>query len=772
MKDYNEALELHKVKEQFVRYCSFSLGIQRIRQAVPHYDALWVTRELHRVKEAYDLVIRYGNLPFGGVHDIHASVEDAMKDRSLSAQELREIADEIRAVEHIMKYFKASEIETPYIMELVESFSDQRPCASAIEKCISMNHEVLDHASEPLRSIRKSISSCNGEINTEVQRFLARNSSKLMDTITTTRNDRTCVLVKISEKNSVDGFIHGESASGQTAYIEPRSLIILNNNLQSLKSQEANEIERILYELSQKVKQIGYELLGNLETFALLDELFAKALWTKEVDGCIAQLNTKDHSLYIKAACHPLISKDHVVANTYQIKAPYHSLLITGSNTGGKTVTLKTIGLFVEMTLCGLPIAAQEACIPLFDAIYVDIGDDQSIQESLSTFSSHISKLAYICDHANEKALVLLDELGGGTDPKEGEPLAVAILDDLRQSGAMIIATTHFSALKHYGSKNDDILLSSVQFDMEHMRPTYRYIEGISGQSNAFEIARRYGLKERVLEEAKRVQEESRTLADMEMDKLEKTLLENHALKEQLDARLANVKQLQEHLQKETAAFAQKKDQLLAKLKEEAQKALEEKQEEAEEIIEELKTLHADSKPHEIVNLKTQLACLKEAEEEQDEDVEESFAVNDYVLIKKYNYYGDVLSINKDKVCVYANGMKMNVTTKDITHAKRQVQKKSKKSYSKGMIKSLSMECNVIGMRVAEAIPIIDKYLDNAILAKATSVRLIHGVGTGALRKGVHDYLKHHPRVESFHMGGQGEGGLGATVVTLKQKGK
>lgn len=771
MKDRIESLELDIVKEQFIHYCSFSLGIQKIRQNTPHFDALWVARELKRVKEAYELVIRYGNLPFGGVHDITQSVEDAKKERTLSAQELRQIADEIRACEHISKYLKSSEIKTPYIQELVDSFSDQRVCATHIETCISLNYEVLDHASDSLRSLRKSIASCNGEISSEVQRFISHNSNKLMDTITTTRNGRTCVLVKISGKNSLDGFIHGESASGQTAYLEPRSLIVLNNKLQSLKSQEKSEIERILHALSQEVKQIGYELLGNLDTLALLDELFAKAQWTKACDGCVAQLNTTDHHLYIKQARHPLIEREHVVSNNYEIKEPYHSLLITGSNTGGKTVTLKTIGLFVEMTLCGTPIAAEEAIIPMFHALYVDIGDEQSIQESLSTFSSHISKMAYITAHVDEHSLVLLDELGSGTDPREGEPLAVAILDDLRRSKAMVIATTHYSALKHYASQNDDILLSSVEFDMEKMRPTYRYIEGISGQSNAFEIARRYGLKESILSAALKAREESRSAQEITMDKLEETLMENHELKNTLSHKLEDVKKLQEQLEQEKVQFHQEKEKLLAKVKEDANAQLEKAQQEAQQIIEALKALDETSKPHEIVTLRSQLTKLAE-EEEVEEESDETFAINDYVLIKKLNYYGEILSIHKDKVCVLANGMKMNVSTKDITHAKRQIQKKTKKTYSSKGIKTMSMECNVIGLRVAEALPIIDKYLDNAILAKVYNVRLIHGVGTGALRKGIHDYLKHHARVESFHMGGQGEGGLGATIVTLKQKGK
>lgn len=770
MKENEDYLELDIVKQQFIKHCSFSLGKQKIRQLTPQYDSLWLQRELQRCKEAFQLVIRYGNMPFGGVKDIQESVQDAQKDRTLTPQELREIADEIRACEQVDKYFKASELETPYLKELSDSFADGRGCASAIEKCISINYEVLDHASDTLRGLRRSLRSCSGEISQEVQRFITHHSAKLTDTITTTRNGRTCVLVKISEKNSVDGFIHGESASGQTAYVEPRSLIILNNKLQSLTSAENEEIARILFQLSQEVKQIGYELLSNLDTFALLDMIFAKALWEKEVDGCVATINEERH-LYLKQARHPLIDPMHVVANTYEVKEPHHCLLITGSNTGGKTVTLKTIGLFVQMTLCGMPVAAQEAKIPHFDALYVDIGDEQSIQESLSTFSSHISKLANICEHANAHALVLLDELGSGTDPREGEPLAVAILDDLRKSNATIIATTHFSALKHYGSQNKDIVLSSVEFDMEKMRPTYRYIEGISGQSNAFEIARRYGLKEHILQHAQEAMKEARSEQDIALDKLETLRLETYEYKQKLSERLADVRSLQETLANEKEQLEREKRTMLRKLENDAKRQLEATQQEANDIVEALKELKEDSKPHVVAQLTSRMKQL-DMEEEDIEQKDEVYEVNDYVLIKKYNYYGDILSINKDRVCIFANGMKMNVTTKDITHAKRQVQKKTKKSYTMKEVKSISMECNVIGMRVAEALPIIDKYLDDAILAKASSVRLIHGMGTGALRKGVHDYLKRNPRVDSFQMGGQGEGGLGATVVTLKQKGK
>lgn len=770
MKDRFESLELQNVKEQIAQHCCFSLGKKKIRQLSPHFEELWVKRELQRTKEAYDLLIRYGAPSFQGLHDTQESIEASKKDATLSAMELRRIADGIRSCEHITSYFKGCDLETPSLKELVDSFSDQRKTASEIERCISVNYEVMDSASAELKSVRKSIRICEGDINKEVQRFIARNASKLMDTITTQRNGRTCVLVKIAEKNSVDGFIHGESASGQTAYIEPGSLLVLNNRLQSLVSKEQEEIAKILFGLSQGVKTVAYELLGNLDTMALLDSIFAKGAWAKKMDGCVATLDTKDEHLYLKDARHPLIEPEKVVANTYEIASPHHSLLITGSNTGGKTVTLKTIGLFVAMTMCGMPVSAQEAIVPLFTNIFVDIGDEQSIQESLSTFSSHISKMAQICAHAGKHSLVLLDELGSGTDPKEGEPLAVAILDELRRNKAMVIATTHYSALKTYASQHEDILLSSVEFDVDAMKPTYRYIEGMSGQSYAFEIAKRYGLKESIIAHAKNMKEEQKNDTDIALEKVERLAMEHHDAKLKLEEKLQDVKQLQEKLEKEKEHLQKEKDKILQEVKDEAQKQLEETKEEAYEVLEQLKQLQSDAKPHEISALKSRLSNIEVEENEAEEEKEESFAVGDYVQLKKLNYYGEILSIQKDKVCVLANHMKMNTTTKEITHATRQVQKKKKSGVSKSRITSFSMECNVIGMRVAEAIPVIDKYLDNAILAKVYQVRIIHGMGTGKLRKGVHDYLKRNQNVESYMMGGQGEGGLGATVVKLKQK--
>lgn len=771
MNKHYEALEFHKVKEQIEKYCAFSLGKQKIRQLYPKYQILWVERELQRVKEALQLIIQYGNPSFQGLHDTQDAILAAKKDRTLRAQDLLEIAQGCHAISVTKGYFKESEAKSVYLQELIDAFANVDKLAYEIERAISTYGEVKDEASTTLKQIRASIRTCEADISKEVQRFISRHHAKLMDTITTIRNDRICVLVKISEKNSVDGFIHGESASGQTAYVEPAGLLILNNRLQSYKSQEQEEIQRILHALSQLVKEDADALLANLDTFAELDSIFARALWAKVFDGCIAQVDENHCSLYLKHARHPLIDPQKVIANTYQIQPPHHHVLITGSNTGGKTVTLKTIGLFVLMTMSGMAVSAQEAVVPMIDGVYVDIGDAQSIQESLSTFSSHISNMASICQKVTASSLVLLDELGGGTDPKEGEPLAIAIFDDLRTSQAMVVATTHYSALKKYASEHEDILIASVEFDMEQMKPTYRYLEGMSGQSNAFEIAKRYGLKPSIIMQAKQWKQEHRSATDIALEKLERLTLEQYEAKETLKKQQEELQQVKEDYRQKLAQLEKEKEQIVAQVKKEAIVEVEQTKAEAFDLLQQLKQLSSHVKPHELAQLQAQVSKV-EVQEEIEEAQEETFAVGDYVQLKKLNYYGEIISIKNEKVCVFANHMKMNTTIHEITHAQRQVTKKQKTKGSATKIRSFSSECNVIGMTVAEALPIVDKFLDNAILAKASTVRIIHGMGTGKLRKGIQDYLKRNTNVESFMVGGQQEGGLGATVVTLKRKSK
>lgn len=770
MKDF-EVLEYQKVKEIIAKHCRFSLGKRLILEQEPSFHFLWIQQENKRLQEAMDVLVRYGNPSFPSLHDIEDALLAAQKDATLRPWELQRILGQVQAVKSAYAYQKNIEIEVSYLMELFHALSDLSALGQSISQCINAYDEVVDHASAALSQIRKKIKTCEQDLHKETQRFITANHALLMDHVTISRNDRICVLMKTSEKNSVRGFVHGESASGQASYVEPESLFHLNNQYASLKSREQEEIERILFALSQKVKEHASSLLANQETFALLDQVFAKAEYALSHDGCVAHIQENGSHLYIKEARHPLIEKDHVVANTYEIKPPYRSLLITGSNTGGKTVTLKTIGLFACLAQSAFPLLATYAKLPFFSHIFADIGDDQSIQASLSTFSAHISKLASICHDVNASSLVLLDELGSGTDPKEGESLAVAILDELRQSKAMVIATTHYSALKAYAKQSEDVLISSVEFDVEKMRPTYRYLEGVSGTSNAFAIAKRYQMKASVLDKAQALRQAQMTHQEHLMEKLEKEIQMYQEKTQKMEHTLKDMRNVQKQLLQEKQAFEQEKEKQLQEIKERYKEELETIRAEGKAMIQELSQMSQETKPHLIREMSHRISQL-EIQEEDEPMEERELSIGDYVCLSKLNYYGEILDIQKDKVCVLVNGMRMNTKKNDLKLAERPKKQSKEKGYQTPKAKAFSMELNVIGCRVVEANALIDKYLDNAILAKVDTVRIIHGNGTGALRKGIHAYLKSHAKVERFRMGAQGEGGLGATIVTLKKRGK
>ncbi len=762
MKQY-QGLQFEEVLQKIAALTAFSKGKQLVLDTEVLFRPLIIQRECNRSKEALDCTIRYGSLPFDGIRDIEDILKQALRDGICSPMDLLYVCDHERGLASMLNYMKKVEFETEGLNELMNSLVSHPKITEAIEKCISSYGEVLDNASPKLSSIRKRMKSIDADLSREAAKFINANSSKLMDTIVTTRNNRVVVLAKMSEKNSLGGFIHGESASGQTTYVEPACLVNLNNEKQMLQSQHNEEVERILFECSQIVKGGAEHYIANLETMALLDGIFAKARYGKEVDGIIANLTDRKELNFIKAR-HPFIDPKHVVANTYRLSDKTKLLLITGPNTGGKTVSLKVIGLFVLMTYAGIPIPCEEADVCMFDELYLDITDDQSIEQSLSTFSAHISKLAHITSNVTEKSLVLLDEIGSGTDPKEGESLAIAVLNELRKKGCISVATTHYGRLKTYGKKHEDILLASVQFDVEKMTPTFKYIEGLTGQSNAFVIARKFGLKESILKEAEFLKSQQRSSEDELIEKLESQVLKNNQLEFELTQKLNEISELEKKLTQEKETLQMQKENLMDKAKLEAQEYVEDVKLQAEIYFEELKQ-KSEVKIHEYNDFKKQLNTLDEVEEE--EEIVEDFEVGNTVSIKNSNQIGKIISLNKDKAIIDVSGMKITTKVDQLRHRKIAVQKeKPAKRYIDHVKPKISMECNLIGMRVEEALNVYDKYMDDAILSGLPSVRIIHGVGTGALRLAIHERLKKRKDIE-FRMGGQGEGGVGATVVTF-----
>lgn len=767
-----EVLEFSSIKKKISQYAQFSLGKEHILQLEPTFKKLILQRDLQLLKESCDFYNHYGNIPFGGIYNIEEAVLKAEKGMILVPQEFMYIAFQSKAIQTIEAFFKDNQLQGTALKDLVQTLSAFPKLQKEIERCIDEQYQIKDDASSTLRQIRSAIKEKERGLQHVMQGLIAKHSGSLMESIATYRNDRLCLLVKVSDKNKIKGIIHAESASGLAVYLEPVEAMEVNNVLQNLHYEEYQEIERILTNLSEMVKVEAQAILGNLQVLTLLDSFFARAAYARANEGCVATVQENQDRIYIKNGRHPLIDPKNVVSNTYDIPDQTRTLLISGPNTGGKTVTLKTIGVFVLMTYAGCPILAQEALFPMFDQLFVDIGDSQSIEMSLSTFSAHLAKLAQITSNCTPNSLVLLDELGSGTDPNEGEALAMAILSYLLGKNVHVIATTHYAKLKNYANTNQKIMISCVEFDMVNLQPTYRFLPHISGQSNAFDIALRYGLPQAIVEDARMLKESNKTESERSMEQLETLIYENELMKQELESQseamataLANTKNMETSMEKQ-------KNHILRQANEQAKKILDEASEEAQEVIDEIRQSQ-EAKPHELLQMKSRLKkYLPEDEHVEVKPAERDFVVGDYVLFKKYNYYGEITSISGKKVSILTNGMKMNTTIDELELAKKQVasKKKDKGKISDSFNKAFSMELNLLGYRVDEALAMVDKYLDNALYAKVYDVRIVHGVGTGALRKAVQSYLKTSKLVEHYHYGMQSEGGLGATIVKLKRK--
>ncbi len=766
MKDYH-GIELEFIKAQMAELCSFSLGKERIFNLRPTFHPTRLRRENSYIKEALACTIRYGSMPFYGIKDTTVILESSKKGRQLSGHDCVQVMKLIQGTIGVVNYMKQVEEETENLDDLVSSLVVHHSVKKQLEQCFDEDGTILDTASDELYGIRKSLSKIEIEIQKVTSQFLQKNKEYLVEQILATRNDRKVVLVKVSDKHRFGGFIHGESASGQTIYVEPASFVEVNNRKQSYLAQEKEAMERILMECSFLIKDISSELLDNLLTLSILDALFAKALWGKRENAVVAQLRD-DQQVYLEKARHPLIDQKQVVLNSYRIENPNKVLLITGPNTGGKTVSLKCIGLSVLMTYCGMPVCCEKAAIPIFDNVYIDIGDDQSVVQSLSTFSAHLSKLAKILNQATEKSLVLLDELGSGTDPKEGESLAIAILDELRRRKAIVVATTHYGKLKTYGKKYSEILLSSVQFDLEQMKPTYQYVEGLTGQSNAFEIARRFGLKEEVVSAAEQLKNQQKTEEDKLIEQLETQIVLNNQLKQELSNKINEKEKEKEKLRELQRNLVNEKKDYQLHIQEEKRKILLNAQEEAERIIEEMRDKRNDLKYHELLNIKQELNILEE-EEKLNNEGDQDFEVGEYVELINSSQIAQIKSIDKSRITIELNGKTVHTKNNNLRKTDKKIEKKkSKFSVRTTKILEFKSECNIIGQRVDDGIEEISKFIDDAKFYKYSQVRIVHGDGSGVLRKAVHEWLRKNKSIDSFRLGMPNEGSTGVTVVTLR----
>lgn len=767
-----ESLELPVILRQIEELAVTSLGKERIQHTEVSYDPLRIKQNNRSAKEALQCVVQYGALPLDGLRDIRDSLLSCKKGMTLTAYELLEEIRCIDAIKEVLHYRESlKDTDCPELKDLIGTLAVHEKEERYLKERTNAYGEVKDEASPKLFSLRKQLQTIDSEIHETAVRFMNEHSSSVVDRISATRNGRTVVLVKASEKNAFGGYVYGDSQSGLASYIEPKSLILMNNKKSALVEEEREEVNRILSECSKVIQPIAEEEINNIETCGILDEIFAKAVWGFQREGCVANLNN-NHSIELRKARHPLIAKEKVVANDYHLSGEKRVLLITGPNTGGKTVSLKIIGLFTIMTYCGIPVLASSADIPLLEGIDADIGDDQSVISSFSSFSYHITKQAEALKHANENTLVLLDEVGSGTDPKEGESLAIAVLNELRNRKALVVASTHYSRLKTYGKRHDDILVASVSFDMETLSPTYHYVEGITGNSNALEVAARCGLNEQVIKYATFLKNQSKSEEEKTLETLDAELQQAKAKNERLEKKLREISAYQKELEQEKLALRKEKEEWEANADTMTEEIKEEARIEAKRILKEMRSMQQNAKYHEVLAKKRELETPIETEREEEPSA--TYRVNDTVELKVNGALAKVKEVRKKELLLSVNGREMRVkktavrpTLKVLNDTLQQTEVHVSHASS---FESFPIECNLIGMHVDEARETLTSYLDQAKIHHLSMCRIIHGNGSGALRAMVNEVLKKDSDVVSYGSAMAQNGGSGATVVKLNHE--
>ncbi|GMB07399.1 DNA mismatch repair protein MutS2 [Thermolongibacillus altinsuensis] len=776
-------LEFDKVKAQLMEHVASSLGKEKVEKLVPSTDFAEVVRWQEETDEAATVLRLRGHVPLGGIFDIRASVKRAKIGGTLSPHELLDVASTIYASRQMKKFIESllDDVALPHLAPYVERMIALPELEQAINHCIDDHGEIMDQASERLRSLRQQLRATEGRIRDKLESIIRSSSAQKMlsDAIITIRNERYVIPVKQEYRHAYGGIVHDQSSSGATLFIEPQSVVDLNNQLQELRVKEKQEMERILVELTKKVAEDAEAILVDVDMLAELDFIFAKAKYAKQIKATKPDMNDRGYIRLLQAR-HPLISPDEVVPNDIELGKDYTAIVITGPNTGGKTVTLKTIGLFTLMAQAGLQIPALDGSeLAVFRAVYADIGDEQSIEQSLSTFSSHMVNIVDILKKVDEHSLVLFDELGAGTDPQEGAALAIAILDEVHQRGARVVATTHYPELKAYGYNRQGVINASVEFDIETLSPTYKLLIGIPGRSNALEISRRLGLDEQIIERARTyISAESNQVENMIASLEYSKKRAEEEFKEAEDFR-KEAEKLHKELQKQIIELNEQRDRWLEEAKKKAESIVKKAQQEAEQIIRELRQMKkeqlANIKEHELIEAKKRLEEaiphieIKRKEKKQKKP-EQTLHPGDEVKVVNLNQKGQLLEkVSDDEWLVQIGILKMKVKEENLEYVSRPKPIETKPLATvKGKDYHVPLELDLRGERYEDALLRLEKYIDDALLAGYPRVSIIHGKGTGALRKGVQQYLQNHRSVKSFRFGEATEGGTGVTIVELK----
>lgn len=782
-------LEYNKIISRLVSFACSDGAKQILHKLEPMTDIDKINTALDYTNDALTRVYQKGSVDFSRIKDIRGSIARLKVGSSLNALELLNISMLLECAAHIKGYY---EQRADSIQPLIDMLDPVTLLNNAIKKCIISEDEISDDASANLRSIRRQKNIAADRIHTELNKILNSPSTRtyLQDYVITTRQGRFCLPVKAEYKSLMPGMVHDQSSTGSTVFIEPAAVVKLNNDIRELELKEQAEIEVILADLSAKAAEYTDSLLSDYDILTNLDCIFAKALLSRHFNCSRPVMNNKG-IVNIKKGRHPLIEPHTVVPIDIYLGTDFNLLIITGPNTGGKTVSLKTVGLLTLMAQAGLNIPALEhSDIAVFDNIFADIGDEQSIEQSLSTFSSHMTNTVDILKKADSNSLILFDEIGAGTDPTEGAALAIAILDSLHRRNITTMATTHYSEIKMYALTTDGVENACCEFDVQSLRPTYRLLIGVPGKSNAFAISKKLGLSDNIINDAsRRLDSEDIKFEDLVTD-LEQSRVTIEREREELNEYKAQIAQLKSELTKKTERLDERTDNIIRKANEEAARILKDAKEYADKTINAMnkhgmtvKELEKHrSAIREKMNKRQEKLKIEPANnisEHKAHDISE-FKVGMHVKVLTMNVIGTVSQIhkNKNQVTVLVGSLSTKMDIKNLAILKgykdpAETSSKPKGAGGSGKIKmskssSVSSEINLLGYTVDEAIAVLDKYLDDAYIARIPQVRIVHGKGTGALRSGITSYLHGVPYIKEFRLGQIGEGAEGVTIVTFK----
>lgn len=777
-------LEFNKVKKEIEQFLATDQGLEELEKLVPLNDRTRIQTRLDETEDGLKVQRLRGGIPVPQLKSIRPQMKRIEIGADLNGVELAQVSRVLSTTSEVARFFddlKDSEIEFIRLYFWADQLVTIPSLNRRLKEAVDEDGRITDEASPSLRSIRQSIRRSEQSIREQLDSIVRGNQAKyLSDAIVTMRNERYVIPVKQEYRGVFGGVVHDQSASGQTLFIEPKQVVELNNRLRQHQIAERTEIERILAELSAELVPYRKDILHNAYVIGQFDFINGKARYGKEVKGVVPQISESDF-VDLKKARHPLIDPDIVVANDISIGKDYQAVVITGPNTGGKTITLKTLGLLQLMGQAGLPIPAdEESVMGIFDEVFADIGDEQSIEQSLSTFSSHMTNIVEVLDKVDENSLVLFDELGAGTDPQEGAALAISILDALGAKSAYVMATTHYPELKVYGYNRPNTINASMEFDVDTLSPTYRLLIGVPGRSNAFEISRRLGLDPAVIEAAKQIMDgESQDLNEMIAD------LENRrkmAETEYLEVRYhtEEAEKLHKELKDAYSYFFEEREKELEKARKKANGIVTEAEDKAEKIISDIRKMQLASggsgiKEHELIAAKTKLSDLHQEEHLKKNKVlqkakeQKKLKAGDEVIVETYGQRGTLLKQEKNGWQVQLGILKMTIPESDMTvvaplkePAQRVVSMRS------ATPSHVPNQLDLRGKRYEEALEEVDLYLDAALLAGYPQVTIVHGKGTGALRQGITEYLKNHRSVASYEFAPANQGGNGATIVKFK----